>query len=170
MTVSVIPPFNLMGLDPGGTTGIAHSYYNGQSTPTIQNFNYSVADMDGLHHRALFDHVILYAQRTADVPLTVVCESFEWRQNLQKMKVELISREYIGIVKLAAQMHNIKVIFQSASMAKNFMPDAKLELMGILAKPPHPNRHKNDALRHVVRYQVARLGIRSPLTDSWRND
>lgn len=165
----VVKPFNLIGLDPGGTTGIAHSYYDGQSEPTIENFHYTTTDMDGQHHKALYEYLAFLGDRPM-VPLTIVCEAFEFRQNLQKAKVELISREYIGVVKLISQQAHIKVVMQTASQGKHFVPDAKLERMGLLVTPAYPNRHKNDALRHVVRYQVARLGIRSPLTDSWRND
>lgn len=165
-----LEPFNIVGIDPGGTTGLAHSYYEGtELEPSMENFKYSTHQMGPMkHHRTLYDYLCFMGDKPM-IPLTIVCEAFEFRQNLQKHKVELISREYIGIIELVAQQTGSKLIMQSASMGKSFITDVKLERSDILVTPPYPNRHKNDALRHLVRYQVVQLGIRSPITDHWRD-
>lgn len=162
-------PFRLMALDPGGTTGIATSRFIGDSieNPNIVDLNYTTYDMGPMkHHMTLWDYIASFN------PDTIICESFDFRQNYgregERNKVELISREYIGVAELYCQMTKTKLVMQSASMGKNFVPDDKLDKTGILVTPSHPNRHKNDALRHLVRYQVVNLGIRSPITDSWR--
>lgn len=142
---------------------MATSYYGGDTIETnIADFNYTVYDMGPMkHHQTLWDYIAHFK------PDTIICESFEFRQNYGRDKVELISREYIGVVELYCQMTKTRLVMQSASQGKHFIPDAKLNLMGLLVKPPHPNRHKNDALRHLVRYQIVNMGIRSPLMDSW---
>lgn len=143
---------------------MATSWYGGDTveTPTIADFNYTVYDMGPMkHHRTLWDYIAAFQ------PDTIICESFEFRQNYGRDKVELISREYIGVVDLYCQMTKTRLVMQSASQGKHFMPNDKLETMGILVTPAHANRHKNDALRHLVRYQIVNMGIRSPLTDNW---
>lgn len=169
MGSSVIEPFNLIGIDPGGTTGIAHSTWAGNvENPTVADFNYSTHQMGPVkHHRTLYDYLCFYCENAVIQPI-IICESFEFRQNYERNKVELISREYIGIIELVAQQTGCKLIMQSASMGKSFVPDNKLKLSGILVEPPHPNRHKNDALRHLVRYQVVNMGIHAPITDNWK--
>lgn len=163
--------FRILALDPGGTTGIATANYNYDppiENPNIADFNYMTHEMGpAKHHLALWDFISHFN------PDTIVCEAFEFRQNYgregNRNKVELISREYIGVAELYCQMTKTRLLMQSASQGKHFVPDAKLEMTGILVTPPHPNRHKNDALRHLVRHQVVDLGIRAPITDHWRN-
>lgn len=159
--------WNIVGLDPGGTTGIATSYRGDPDNP----IRWATEELGpSLHHKALYDFLRLRAENPV-IPLTIVCEKFEFRQNYgregNRNKVELISREYIGIVKLIVQQYGCKLVEQSASQGKHFVPDRKLELSGLLVSPPHPNRHKNDATRHIVRHLVVDLGVRSPITDKW---
>jgi hypothetical protein len=149
----------IFAIDPGGTTGIAVSTYDDASS--IEDFNYFTTDLGPEKH-----HVHLWNSLSAFQPDVVVCESFQFRQNYNRDKVELISREYIGVVELYCQMTGTKLVMQSASQGKHFMPNEKLDTLGILVKPQHPNRHKNDALRHLVRYQIVSLGIREPLITS----
>jgi hypothetical protein len=163
----VINPFNVIGLDPGGTTGVATASWVGEG-----DIRWSHTDFGpNLHHRNLYDYLYHRAQETS-IDLTIVCEKFEFRQNYgregNRNKVELISREYIGIVELIVAQFGAKLVMQSASQGKHFVTDAKLKLSGLLIEPPHPNRHKNDAIRHIVRHLVVDLGVRSPITDTWR--
>lgn len=172
-TEKSVPPgiksrHHIIALDPGGTTGIAECSWE-PYPEKMEEFRYTTDELGPAeHHHTLYERLRLAFYMYPAHHLTVVCEAFEWRQNLQKMKVELISREYIGVVKLVCEQHQIPLVFQSASMAKTFVSDDKLEKMGIMEKPKHPMRHRNDALRHLVRYQVVTLGIRAPLTSTWR--
>lgn len=156
----------MLALDPGGTTGIATSNYDGGEKPLIGDFNYKAHELGPMkHHQTLWDYIAHFQ------PDTIICERFDFRQNYgregERNKVELISREYIGVVELYCQMTKTRLVMQSASQGFHFIPNEKLDRMGILLEPYHPNRHKNDALRHLVRYQIVDFGIRSPLTDSW---
>lgn len=163
----VINPFNVIGLDPGGTTGVATAHWPGEGEIHWDNFSFGPS----LHHKALYEFLYNRAFHPA-TDLTIVCEKFEFRQNYgregNRNKVELISREYIGIVELIVAQFGAKLVMQSASQGKHFVTDAKLKLSGLLIEPPHPNRHKNDAIRHIVRHLVVDLGVRSPITDTWR--
>lgn len=167
-------PFNIIALDPGGTTGIAMATYNGIWEPTIANFRIETSELGPHEHHEELDTFItsnwLEGRAVYGVPNYLVCESFEFRQNLDKRKVELISKEYIGICKLIVAGYNIKYVEQSASMAKGFVTDEKLDRLGILEIPKYPNRHRNDALRHMIRFMVVGLKIRSPITSLWKEE
>jgi hypothetical protein len=168
----VIPAFNIASFDPGGTTGIATAFYpGGMEDPTLDDFNIKTDELGpDEHHSALYN--FLSVRVGGPIPLKVVTESFEFRQNIDpdkaRTKVELISREYIGVIKLVCQQLGFGFHQQSASSGKHFMSNEKLDLCGILVKPQHPNRHRNDALRHLIRYLVVDLHIRRPITDKWR--
>jgi hypothetical protein len=169
---SVVPPFNVVALDPGGTTGIATAYFPGGITdPTIDDFNIKTDELGPEeHHTALFNY--LSVRVGGPLPLTIITEKFEFRQHINKdhakTKVELISREYIGLVKLICAQTGAHLKLQSSSQAKHFVPDKKLDLCGIMERPATPMRHRNDALRHLIRYLVIDLNVRAPITDKWR--
>lgn len=167
-----VQPFNIIALDPGGTTGIATAYYpGGIESPTIQDFNIKTDELGPEeHHTALHNYITVRVG--GPLPLTIVTEKFEFRQHINsehaKTKVELISREYIGICKMIAKQTGVRLIQQSASQGKHFVPDKKLDRCGILERPVTPMRHRNDALRHLIRYLVVGLHVRAPITDKWR--
>jgi hypothetical protein len=167
-----VPPFNVIAFDPGGTTGIATAYYpGGMESPSMDDFNIKTDELGpDEHHSSLYNYVALRVG--GPLPLTIITERFDFRQHINpdnaKTKVELISREYIGILKLLGSQHGVRVIQQSASQGKHFVPNNKLDLCGILVTPQHPNRHRNDALRHLIRYLVVDIHIRAPITDKWK--
>jgi hypothetical protein len=83
--------------------------------------------------------------------------------------LELISREYIGVAKLATQTHaNVKIYSQSASDAKSFVKDNKLKALDwyrlTVAMP-----HARDALRHLLKHLVSTRNVEGPITTAWRN-
>lgn len=166
------PPFNIIALDPGGTTGIATAYYpGGIENPQIQDFNISTDELGpNEHHNALYNYVTLRAG--GPLPLTIITEKFEFRQHIDPKKartgLNLISREYIGIVKLICAQTGVRLEQQSASQGKHFVTDKKLDLNGIIVRPLHNGRHRNDALRHLIRYLVVGLRIQAPITDMWK--
>lgn len=160
-------PFSVIAADPGGTTGIAEATYDGESELTIPNLNICTYELGpDEHHMDLYN--ILTDWFVYDLYSHVITESFEFRQNLDKRKVELISKEYIGIFKLFARTNGLVYFERNASQAKSFVSDIKLDALGILEVPKHPNRHRNDALRHLIMYLVVNLRIQSPITDKWR--
>jgi hypothetical protein len=164
--VDKIEPFSVIAFDPGGTTGIAYAHYDGEE------IHYQTGELGPHEHHDELWNVLEHWHHEVELPGNnkhLVTESFEFRQNLQKKNVELISKEYIGIMKLFAINAKIKYFERNASQAKSFVSDEKLDRLGILEVPKHPNRHRNDALRHLIMYLVVNLGIQSPITNQWRN-
>lgn len=170
-----IPAFDILAFDPGGTTGWANVQCNGgmPSDLSMDDFKLDVGDLGPEeHHNALFNFT---AEYVIDYPKTLhlVTEAFNFRQfasdgSSGKAKVELISCEYIGIIKLFAERYDIPVASYNSSEGKGFATDMKLEAMGWLQTPRTPMRHRNDAIRQAVCYMVKKLRIHSPITDSWR--
>lgn len=169
-----VPPFNVIALDPGGTTGIATAFYPGGKvidTPTIGDFHISTDQLGPAeHHTSLYNYINVRVG--GPLPLTVITEKFEFRQHIDPRKartgLNLISREYIGVVKLICAQTGARLEQQSASQGKHFVTDKKLDLNGIIVRPLHDSRHRNDALRHLIRYLVVGLRIQAPITDMWK--
>jgi hypothetical protein len=147
----------IIALDPGGTTGWAmwrdNHFTCGQIGPAE-------------HHLALYE--FLGREQTGE--LTVVCESFEFRQGKQRANIVLDSKEYIGVVKLFHEEQindgqDVKLHFQTAGQAKSFVSDEKLRKMGLY----HTGmKHAMDAMRHLVTYMVNKER-RYDLIESWKN-
>lgn len=168
-------PFRVLALDPGGTTGWALATYDGN--PEL-DFKFVSGHLTGDHYEELFD--FLHAQwlkaKNDNVPLELVYESFEFRQHMDKdgakTKVELMSCEYIGVVKLFGQVFDQELHSQTASAAKGLLPDkgpqanVKLKQVGVYMPVTHWV-HAMDAMRHLLKYMVVGKVIRSPITDKW---
>lgn len=138
-------PHKILAFDPGGTTGMA-TY---DSLPLSGYPHHMSLQIGGGEH-----HEELYEALTSHRPDVIVCESFEYRQfaGVPKAKVELVSRDYIGVIKLYAQQHSITPVFHTASAAKAFVTDDKLKALDVY-KPGNP--HANDAMRHLIFYRVS---------------
>lgn len=175
-------PFRILAYDPGGTTGFAWATWapwNGSeaSLEHLSQIEFGYGQIGPHeHHRELWEMLIRWIgqeeRRTITnseyPPLEIVCESFQFRQHIQpnqaKTKVELISCEYIGLLKLFCQMYNVPLTFNTASAAKTFTTDTKIKTLGLW----HPGQvHANDATRHLLRYIVVNKKIREPITDKW---
>lgn len=164
-------PFRVLSFDPGMTTGWA-------SATCLQASDEIVFESGQLgpheHHAELW--AALGVVYRVYPNLEVVCESFEFRQHINqgqaKTKVELISKEYIGVIKLFCAMYDIKLTFYTASAAKQLVPDKgpqaneKLKQLGIYRPVTHWP-HAMDGYRHLLRYLVVGKGIREPITDKW---
>lgn len=151
-------PFQLLVFDPGGATGWAYYqiWYDGLHSITSGTF------WQEEHHDTIRDIIELNAG-LKNVPLTVITESFEFRQTPDSAKkrrgLELVSREYIGVMKLVCKDNNIKLVQQMPAHALSFMTDERLEKMGHLCTPLHDRRHENDALRHLFFYLIQTLKV-----------
>ena len=166
-----------MAYDPGGTTGWAYCEYLNHTHPLNEyKFTYYQGQIGpDEHHDKLYEHLNMWAFGVEGPPLIVVCESFEFRQHINqahtKTKVELISKEYIGVIKLFCMLENLNdPVFQTATTAKTFIPDkgpqahVKIKQLGLWV----PGKvHAMDATRHLLRYMVVNKRIRSPITDAW---
>lgn len=142
----------IIGLDPGGTTGWASLDTNSGEWTHSQLGPHE-------HHLELEKCLESVLPRKMHA---LVCESFEYRRD-QRDNVQLVSREYIGVVKLFAQKYGTPVVFQTASQGKAFWKDEKLKLCN-LHVPGNP--HANDATRHVLAYML-RYQRSTPLLQSY---
>lgn len=151
----------IIALDPGGTTGWAlweqHLAIHGTAKDVWNVGQMGPED----HHSDLYAHL----ERCHTHEFTVVCESFEFRQNRQRDNINLMSREYIGVTKLFGQERSTPVVFQTAARAKGFVTDQKLKAMGLWWPG---NKHAMDAMRHLITYMVQKER-RYDLIESWKN-
>lgn len=157
-------------LDPGGTTGWA--FFN----PTRHFI--SCGQLTGDHHKSLYDHLDRhymeassddYGTLDANPFFEIVCESFEFRQHhgvFDQDKVELDSKEYIGVTKLYSDVECVPIHFQTASLAKHFVGDDKLRRLGWYDKTKGMV-HARDALRHLIYYLIVVKRVTTPFTNKW---
>lgn len=133
----------IIAFDPGGTTGWA-TYEDGEfDRGQIGHEN---------HHRELYEML-------ESVGPDVVCyETFTYQiRNKHKYAaaaVNLISVEYIGVIKLWHQMQqrtNIELVARHASHAKSTWTDDKLKALGLWV-PSNP--HAMDATRHLLAHLI----------------
>jgi hypothetical protein len=138
----------IVGIDPGGTTGIA--------VIDTESYEVELSEMGpGKHHRKLYNFLRQGAQ-----PDVIACEQFDYR--IKKSKgtempgINLISKEYIGVVELYAQTCSLAtLVMQSSSQGgggykhSGFWKNDKLKAIG-LYKAPEGRQHMADALRHAL--------------------
>lgn len=166
-------------MDPGGTTGWATYTADHMVDPThvdgdspsvgmheFYNEKWACGQIGPEEHHYKLDRLLSHMHTQEFV---VVCESFEFR-NLDRRdrnNINLMSREYIGVVKrwhqaLEPEGYNgpdVKLVLQTASLAKSFIPDSgpqankKIREAGLW----YPNqKHAMDATRHLLWYLVNR--------------
>lgn len=154
-------PFRVLAFDPGGTTGWA--YASGGSSTGL-DFGYDSGQIGPHeHHSELWSFLEAQWAPLPSTPLEITFESFEYR-NLSRSGLVLVSKEYIGIIKLFCQHHDITPTERTASAAKHMISDDKIHALG-LWKPSRP--HAMDATRHLLTHLVVGKGIREPITDKW---
>lgn len=128
----------IIALDPGGTTGWAMLIPTA-STPTI------LVGQIGPHEH----HKDLWKFLTKEEPDVIVNEAFVYQK---RDRVNLMSREYIGVAKLYHQLTGTPFLQWTASEGKFFWTDKKLEQLGLLSRPLDKFAHQNDATRHLLYY------------------
>lgn len=130
-----------IGVDPGGDTGWAIRDID-------QTWRHGVFDEDD-HHNQLWE--FLYQEhfnKGASIGL-IVCERFNYqRRPLDKgVSVEIISREYIGVVKLFTQTYRVP-LYMAQVPNKDFFNDANLKKLGMW----YGTQHERDAAAHLLWY------------------
>jgi Holliday junction resolvasome RuvABC endonuclease subunit len=159
--------YRVLGLDPGGTTGWScydAEFVQGELIEQRLTVGHIGPDQ---HHVELYD----FLEDRHIQNFAVACESFEFRQGKHRDNINLISREYIGVVKLVCLQRGIKLKMYTAGQSKSFVPDKgpmankKLKVMGWY----NPGwKHANDATRVVVNYLV-NVERRFDLVECWRD-
>jgi hypothetical protein len=140
----------ILSFDPGGSTGWASfETLNDGSSHHFDGGTFVIDD----HHKDIRQLI------TDTDPDLVIYETFEFRQSAGKERerkgLNLISREYIGIIKLTTADLNIKTRQQPpAYKDTNLVRDDNLKKLGLLRFPLWPNRHYHDAARHLAHYLI----------------
>lgn len=172
-----VKPFHVLALDPGGTTGWSSAYWAPDDPNaklfTLDQIHFQQGHLGPEEHHTLLDEFlasqVAYFETPGKPELEIVCESFEFRQHANdnkfyKAKVELISKEYIGVIKLFCALAEIPLTFQTASMAKTFVTDEKIKALN-LWRPGMA--HANDSTRHLLRYLVITKKYQRPIINYW---
>lgn len=133
----------IMGLDPGGTTGVA--IYDDEAFCHWERYSLGPEP----HHTDLFYDL--------QGETEIVYEDFIYqRREIDKgVSLSLVSVEYIGIIKLYEQDSPpelpVTLVKQSPSNGKNsnsFWDDDKLKQLGLWTNV----EHERDATRHILYY------------------
>jgi len=144
----------VVAFDPGGTTGWAIFELDTEAviidTSNVLFFRDHVkqGQLGGNeeHHKLLW---MFLARERPDV---IVGERFDNRGN---EFAKLMSREYIGILKLYVAMNpEVVLMWQGADQAFGWATDAKLRRLAILCVPLKQWKDANAALRHLVYHLV----------------
>ena len=150
----------IIALDPGGTSGWATYRALRMIDPNTNEYEYFDEEWNGgqlgpePHHKEL--DFLLGIEHTEDY--TIVCESFDYR-NASPAGLNLMSRDYIGVVNRFAQERNVPVVMQSASMGKvtkkSFVRKENLERLGLWVKGGASKwNHMMDAYGHLLQYLI----------------
>lgn len=155
----------VLAFDPGGTTGWSSYKATRMIDPDGNVEWYDELHTCGSlgpkeHHKAL--ETLIELSRTEVFHL--VSESFEFRQGKQRTGLNLMSREYIGVMKNWCQSNDQQLHLQTAAMGKGFVDDRKLKIMDLWCT----NKHSRDARRHLIFYMVNKMQ-RHDMIQSWRN-
>jgi hypothetical protein len=119
----------------------------------------------------------LWSTLSANPYTMFVWETFEFRQfvytdehgnqRVTTTKVELISKEYIGVMELYCALNNCPHYTLNASAAKHFITNEKIKQVGLWLPGMD---HAMDATRHLLRYMFVKLKIVTPFADIWLAD
>lgn len=137
-----------LSLDPGGTTGWASF----QPSTGLFEWGKLVYDTDRTegHHLALWYLLKTWRDADPDGYLTIICEKFNYqRRDVTKgIQLELISRNYIGIVELFCKMHRKDTyLFMHELGFKTFwLKNDKIKQIGMWPT----SQHERDALSHLL--------------------
>jgi len=143
----------LWGFDPGGTTGWACFDLN---APEAVRWDTCGEIGPEEHHWKLWEFLQERVNVNED---RIVCESFQYRAHLDK--AELISCEYIGVVKLYCADYGLTPHFQTASQGKikedrpgkqgSFTQKRHLEKLGLWIPG---QKHAMDGYGHLLYYII----------------
>lgn len=148
----------ILSLDPGGTTGWA---YRGKIANEQKLVIGQLGESSQEHHLELEKLLTKYHAHASanDQRFVIVCERFQWRkEDSARGKIELISKEYEGVISLYGKKNDVLVIKQNPAQAVGRTafwgdsPEGNSRMK--LAKMYKAGRyvHANDALRHMLYY------------------
>lgn len=150
----------VLGFDPGGTTGFAKFKGIKSSAGTWLAYDFDCGYLGPAKHHEALDMLVKTEFSTTD-ELHLITESFEFR-NEHRDNVELISRNYIGILELiAVQIKPYVFHQQTAYLGKvvdrktpGFVTPIALKKLGLWRTPKTTWKHSMDAYGHVLYYML----------------
>lgn len=147
--------YRIISFDPGGTTGWATLTLQVLDDPVdpgkreVFEPRWNCGYLGPEEHHGKLEMLIEMHQVKETI---VVCESFEFR-NRVRPGTELISREYIGIIKRTCEKRDIPLHFQTASQGKitssSFVKRTNLKKLG-LYQAGKEWKHSMDAYGHLI--------------------
>lgn len=142
----------VLAFDPGGTTGWALFRADEMQNPDTgeleyYNWDFSCGQLSANEHHLILDNFLALQQTEKTI---VVFEAFEYR-NQSRAGLNLMSREYIGVIKRFCQERGIQHYKVNASMAKGFVRDVHLKKLGLWYSA---NKHAMDANRHLINFLI----------------
>lgn len=153
----------ILSFDPGGTTGWC--YYDPAKFGTAEMLRGQIGPH--AHHGELYKFLCNTIEGRVAKRLHIVCERFEFRKDdQQREKIEYISAEYVGIIKLVAswyQRSDVRLVMQSAAQVKGkdkdgnasvYFSDDRLKKLALWIPGM---RHAMDATRHYAYYRTFAL-------------
>jgi hypothetical protein len=140
----------IIAIDPGQTTGWA-IYNNQNGKEKFSCGQWGPHD----HHQDLYGWLELW--HTQD--FAVIGERFDFRGD-DRSDINLMAREYIGVMKLFAQERGVVVVWQwpfEGVGSKSFIQPSNLRSLGIWVKGGADEWiHAMDAYRHLLYFMTAK--------------
>jgi len=158
---------NILGIDPGGTTGTTYwvpseqkYYYQQWETPQEDETGTKLRQFYNWLER-LYGRLPLYEP----IPdMTIVLERFDFRhEETARDKIDYSAREVIGCVKLFCANYAVHLVMQNANLGKEFWVDDKLRRIGMYRGTGKEVKHSTDGLRHLLYYRTFTLNDKSLL-------
>lgn len=129
---------NVLAIDPGGTTGMAHLRKGGFDSWEIPGGLEGFAEhwLMGTPARHHYDFIVI--------------EKFTIMASTLRKTREYDALEIVGLVKATCHVHGPTLRLQTATQGKSFGTDAKLKALKWWDSSP--GGHRNDAARHLVTF------------------
>ncbi len=162
--------FRIAAFDPGGTTGWAT--YSALWIPGLphQNIRWDCGQIGPEKHHMALEQLLGLQQVQHYI---IVCERFTDR--VTEHHVDLMAREYIGIIEAFCESRKVPLVMQMSSAAKNFTKNPNLKSLGLWSGAEW--KHAMDARRHLLWFIVNSAEAprhmqdikRKLLTEGWPN-
>lgn len=139
------PDVNIIGIDPGGTTGIAQ-LYTFENGLRFESCQVEAESTKGYLHHVIHNQITRIGQNKKRIPLMVGCERFVTGMGtIRKTRVNN-THDVIGYTTGLCDQLKVRMLLQNASDAKRVV---SVETLRKLDWYRPGMDHANDAARHV---------------------
>jgi hypothetical protein len=158
------PPKMIIGMDPGGTTGLAWWIPMRHTEERIADDHWGIKQMEKCNEDLPLKYLMMHLSSltTAVEPflgyptIHLVYEPFEFRKDdSHRDKIDYTPAEVVGALRYwMVDRPHIKLVRSPASLGKGFWTDEKIKKLGLWESG---SRHAMDAMRHLLRYRAFEL-------------